>query len=130
MIYPNDPSRFARPPRRSRPVRRTVATVLAVGVLIALLADPRGFAAIATLILVVGAVLGLLVVRGAWRTLRRPIGSLSVGDAVLGGLALRWWRQRQDRRHEYLMSRHDDRLFTPPTDPRSHRWDPPSRSWP
>jgi hypothetical protein len=101
---------------------------VAVLVLIALLTDPRGLAAIAALILVVGAVLGLLVVRGAWRTLRRPIGSLSVGDAVLGGLALRWWRQRRDCRHEYPASRYDERLFTPPTAPRSHQWDPPSGS--
>lgn len=127
MIYPNDPARLVRPPRPRRPVGRPVLAVVAVLALIALLADPKGFAAVAALVLVVGVVLGLLVVRGTWRTLRRPIGSLSVGDAMLGGLVLRWWHQRQDRRYRYPVSRYDDWRYAPPAGPRNHWQDPPSR---
>jgi len=58
---------------------------------LALAVAPRAFAAIIGALFCVGAVIGFVAVRGAWRTLRRPIGSLSVGDALLGAAALCWW---------------------------------------
>ena len=94
--------------------------MLALASLVAVVVDPKACAAIAGAIFVMGVVLGLFVVRGVWRTMSRPVGSLTVGDAVLGGLALRWWRRRQDRRHGNGPRLSGEWSYVPPSDPENH----------
>gem|GEM_PF-1866181 len=88
---PDDPSRVDRLPRFRRTGRTRVLVVSACLILLAFLLEPRTSAVVAELLLLVGVVCGFLVIRGAWRTWHKPLGSVSVGDAFLGALALRWW---------------------------------------
>jgi hypothetical protein len=90
--------------------------MLALASLVAVVVDPKACAAIAGAIFVMGVVLGLFVVRGVWRTMSRPVGSLTVGDAVLGGLALRWWRRRQERRHGDGRRHSGEWSYVPPSE--------------
>ena len=69
--------------------------------LLALAIAPRAFAAVIGALFCIGAVFGFVAIRGVWRTLRRPLGSLSVGDALLGAFALRWWNRRHPGRSVY-----------------------------
>jgi hypothetical protein len=78
---------------RRHPPRHRVAVVAACLLLLGVAIAPRAFAAVIGALFCVGAVLGFVAVRGVWRTLRRPVGSLSVGDALLGAAALRWWNR-------------------------------------
>jgi hypothetical protein len=88
-------------PVRRHPPRHRFLVVAACLMLLALAVAPRAFAAVVGALFCVGAVIGFVAIRGAWRTLRRPIGSLSVGDALLGALALRWWNRRHPGRPVY-----------------------------
>jgi hypothetical protein len=86
-------------PVRRHPSRHRFLVVVACLALVALAIAPRAFAAVIGALFCLGAVFGIVAARGVWRTLRRPIGSLSVGDAVLGAAALRAWnRHHPDRR--------------------------------
>jgi hypothetical protein len=120
MTHPIDPPQLVRTSQQKHPVRRSVLTVLALASLVAVVVDPKACAAVAGVIFVTGVVLGLFVVRGVWRTVRRPVGSLTVGDAVLGGLALRWWRRRRDHRHGNGQRLSGEWSYVPPSDPQ-HR---------
>lgn len=83
------------------PPRHRFLVVAACLVLLALAVAPRAFAAVIGALFCVGAVLGFVAVRGVWRTLRRPLGSLSVGDALLGAAALRGWNRHHPSRPVY-----------------------------
>ena len=85
-------------PVRLHPPRHRVLVVTACLALLALAVAPRAFAAVIGALFCVGAVIGFVAVRGVWRTLRRPIGSLSVGDALLGAATLRWWNRHHPSR--------------------------------
>ena len=117
MTYPNGPPHFDRTLQQKHPVPRSVLTALALVSLVAVAVDPKACAAIAGVIFALGVVLSLFVVRGVWRTMRRPVGSLTVGDAVLGGLALRWWRRRQERRYGDGPRPSGKWSYVPPSDP-------------
>jgi hypothetical protein len=88
-------------PVRRPPPRHRFMVVSACLVLLALAVAPRAFAAVIGALFCVGAVLGFIAVRGVWRTLRRPLGSVSVGDALLGAAALRWWNRHYPSRPVY-----------------------------
>lgn len=86
-------------PVRRRPPRHRLLVVAACLTLLALAIAPRAFTAVIGALFCLGAVFGFVAVRGVWRTMRRPLGSLTVGDAVLGAAALRAWnRHHPDRR--------------------------------
>ncbi|HWD52067.1 MAG TPA: hypothetical protein VG412_06685 [Acidimicrobiales bacterium] len=85
-------------PVRRHPPRHRVSVVAACLVLLALAVAPRAFAAVIGALFCVGAVIGFVAIRGVWRTLRRPVGSLSVGDARLGGAAGRGWNRHHPSR--------------------------------
>ncbi len=85
-------------PIRRHPPRHRLLVVAACLSLLALAIAPRAFAAVIGALFCVGAVIGFVAVRGAWRTLRRPVGSLSVGDALLGAAALRYWNRHHPGR--------------------------------
>jgi hypothetical protein len=85
-------------PVRRHPPRHRVLVVTACLVLLALAVAPRAFTAVIGALFCVGAVIGFVAIRGVWRTLRRPLGSLSVGDALLGAAALRWWNRNHPSR--------------------------------
>jgi hypothetical protein len=80
-------------PVRRHPPRHRFLVVAGCLALLALAIAPRAFVAVIGALFCVGAVIGFVAVRGVWRTLRRPIGSFSVGDALLGAAALRWWNR-------------------------------------
>jgi hypothetical protein len=120
MTHQKGTPQFVRTSQQKHPVRRSVLTALALVSLVAIVVDPKACAAIAAVIFALGIVLGLFVVRGVWRTMRRPVGSLTIGDAVLGGLALRWWRRRQDRRHGNGPRLSGEWSYVPPSDPENH----------
>ena len=103
------------PDRRHSP-RHRVLVVGACLVLLALAVAPRAFAAVIGALFCVGAVFGFIAVRGVWRTLRRPLGSLSVGDALLGAAALRWWNRHHPSRPTQPPDRFD---WVPNPDPHS-----------
>jgi hypothetical protein len=88
-------------PVRRHPPRHRFMVPVACLALLGLAVAPRAFAAVIGALFCVGAVLGFVAVRGVWRTLRRPLGSLSVGDALLGASALRWWNRRHPGRPMY-----------------------------
>jgi hypothetical protein len=79
-------------------VQEAALALLVPVVLVADLVDPGAIIALLELVGTVGAIVAGLVVRGVWRILHRPLHSLTVADAVFGGLALRWWRQRRRSR--------------------------------
>ncbi|HWE69515.1 MAG TPA: hypothetical protein VG205_04085 [Acidimicrobiales bacterium] len=86
-------------PVRRHPPRHRFLVVAACLALVALAIAPRAFAAVIGALFCLGAVFGFVAVRGVWRTMRRPLGSHSVGDTVLGIAALRTWnRHHPDRR--------------------------------
>jgi len=89
-------------PRASVPGHRlrwtlTVGAVTTVG--IGLIVDPKAVAVGLGLMEGLWLLAALLIARGVWRIWRRPIGTLSIGDAVLAMAALRWWHRRQVRLH-------------------------------
>jgi membrane protein implicated in regulation of membrane protease activity len=88
-------------PVRRHPPRHRFAVMAGCLVLLALAIAPRAFAAVIGALFCIGAAIGFVAVRGAWRTLRRPLGSLSVGDALLGAAALRRWNRHHPRRPVY-----------------------------
>jgi hypothetical protein len=88
-------------PVRHHPPRHHFMVVVACLALLALAIAPRAFAAVIGALFCIGAVFGFVAIRGVWRTLRRPLGSLSVGDALLGAFALRWWNRRHPGRSVY-----------------------------
>jgi hypothetical protein len=94
-------------PVRRHPPRHRFMVVMACLALLGLAVAPRAFAAVIGALFCVGAVLGFVAVRGVWRTLRRPLGSLSVGDALLGASALRWWNRRHPARRVYPYENRD-----------------------
>jgi energy-coupling factor transporter transmembrane protein EcfT len=59
---------------------------------VALVLNPRAIEMALTVLVALVVVGVLLGARAVWRTLRRPIGSLTVLDLALGSLLLRWWR--------------------------------------
>jgi hypothetical protein len=94
--------------------------VAACLVLLALAVAPRAFAAIIGALFCLGAVIGFVALRGVWRTLRRPLGSLSVGDALVGAAALRW-----RNRHQPIRPVYPSKYFDWAPDPRPHPgWTP------
>ncbi len=103
--------RLLHDPVPRQPPRHRFLVVAACLALLALAVAPRAFAAVIGALFCVVAVIGFVAVRGAWRTLRRPLGSLSVGDALLGAAALRWWNRHHPNRtvhpHEYFDSAPD-----------------------
>jgi hypothetical protein len=89
-------------PVRRHPPRHRFLVVAACLALLALAVAPRAFAAVIGALFCLGAVFGFVAVRGVWRTMRRPLGSVSVGDAVLGAAALRAWNRHHPDRRVYL----------------------------
>ncbi|HWE69951.1 MAG TPA: hypothetical protein VG205_06295 [Acidimicrobiales bacterium] len=86
---------------RRHPPRHRISVAAACVALLVLAVAPRAFTAVIGALFCVGAVLGFIAVRGVWRTLRRPLGSLSVGEALLGAAALRWWNRQHPSRPVY-----------------------------
>jgi hypothetical protein len=85
-------------PARRHPPRHRFLVVAACLVLLALAVAPRAFAAIIGALFCLGAVIGFVAVRGVWRTLRRPLSTLPLGDALLGAAALRGWNRHHPSR--------------------------------
>lgn len=78
---------------------RAVVGAVLVAVLVALvLAHPGVLVALVVLAIVLGALPVVLVTRAARHVARRPPSSLSVTDALVGTVALAWWRRRSARR--------------------------------
>jgi len=77
--------------------RALVAGVAVVATMVAALTDPRAVLVAALLVALLLGLLVAVVVRGTWRTLTRPLSSLSVGDALVGVALLRWWDRRRRR---------------------------------
>jgi len=98
MTPPDALRRIERPAPGWSPARRNAALVLSGATFAAALIDPTAVATLLALLAVAALIAGALVARSLWRTWSRPIGTLSVGDAVLGAMVLRWWRRRQGRR--------------------------------
>jgi fumarate reductase subunit D len=112
------PTDHRRPHRRAvEPRRRRGRTVLIAGAgsLVAALVAPKVVALLLGLVLLAGTVLGVLAVRSVWRMLRRPIGTLTVGDVLVGGVILRWWRRRRDGRYAHVPARSDQRRYCSPS---------------
>lgn len=92
---PDDPSRVDRLPWYRHAGRTCVLAVPTYLVLVAFLPEPRTSAVVAGVLLLVGAMCGFLTVRG---TCHKSLGSVTVGDAYLGALALGWWHRHHDGR--------------------------------
>jgi len=115
-IHPTHLQAMHLDPVRRHPPRHRFTVVAACLALLSLAVAPRAFAAAIGALFCVGAVIGFVAVRGVWRTLRRPLGSLSVGDALLGAAALRWWNRHHPGRPVDLPEYSDDWAPDPGSD--------------
>lgn len=59
--------------------------------------NPRATEMDLAMLMAMTVVVQLLVARALLRTLRRPIGSLTVLDLTLGSMLLRWWSRLKPR---------------------------------
>jgi hypothetical protein len=92
-----DPETSQPGPGQSPRRHGTIFKVTAVILVFAVALNPRAIEMALTVLTVVVLVGFLLVVRALWRTLRRPIGSLTVLDLALGSLIRRWWHHTRSR---------------------------------
>ena len=80
-------------PRTFRPTLKVVIAALILGAVLNPQATEMGLAMLIAMTVVVL----LLIARALLRTLRRPIGSLTVLDVTLGSMILRWWSRLKPR---------------------------------
>jgi hypothetical protein len=73
--------------------------VVSVFTVVVVVAEIRLILMLLAVGMLVGAVVAIVVGRSLWHLWSRPIGSLTVGDAVLSGMVLRWWLHRRQRLH-------------------------------
>lgn len=79
---------------------RYVAIVVALAALgFEVVMHRQGVELVALVTVVVLPLVALVIVRSVWRLVRRPVGSVSVGEVVIGGMVLRAWERHRAKRN-------------------------------